>query len=199
MKKTIRQGDLFSKNSIGYAGRGLSENIDFSKKQLEEWQNKIYLYQKKFFEERIKHIKQKSLFNDEKICSLDNLNPVDLTPLPINFWRWQKPPHNGPAIYMVMERLERVNGYLLLYVGETITAEKRWKGEHDCKGYLSAYSEALASKGITSQLSIRFWTDVPSATKSRRGIEQELIQKWLPPFNKESRTYWATPFTTDAF
>ena len=199
MKKTIRQGDLFSKNSIGYAGGGLSENIDFSKKQLEEWQNKIYLYQKKFFEERIKHIKQKSLFNDEKICPLDNLNPVELTPLPINFWRWQKPPHNGPAIYMVMERLERVNGYLLLYVGETITAEKRWKGEHDCKGYLSAYSEALASKGITSQLSIRFWTDVPSATKSRRGIEQELIQKWLPPFNKESRTYWATPFTTDAF
>ena len=82
-------------------------------------------------------------------------------------------------------------------MGETLSANRRWKGDHDCKDYLSAYGEALQQAGMSHQLSIRFCTDVPKATRARRSLEQKLIQRWLPPFNKETRRRWATPFTTD--
>ena len=96
-----------------------------------------------------------------------------------------------------MDRPADLNTPLLLYVGETIAADRRWKGEHDCKAYLAAYAEALAKAGLTSQLSIRFWSDVPESTKARRQLEQQLIQRWLPPFNKETRARWSTPFTAE--
>jgi hypothetical protein len=38
---------------------------------------------------------------------------------------------------------------------------------------------------------------VPSGTRERRALEQALIRRWLPPFNKETRERWATPFTAD--
>ena len=44
---------------------------------------------------------------------------------------------------------------------------------------------------------IRFCSDVPRSTKARRALEQALIQHWLPPFNKETRQRWATPFTAE--
>jgi hypothetical protein len=86
---------------------------------------------------------------------------------------------------------------LLLYVGETGRADRRWKGDHDCKQYLAAYTEALARVGMESRLSIRFWLDAPPDTRERRALEQSLIRHWLPPFNKETRHRWATPFTAD--
>ena len=55
--------------------------------------------------------------------------------------------------------------------------------------------EALSNADIESQLSIRFWSDVPANTRTRRKLEQQLINKWLPPFNKETRARWSTPFT----
>ena len=126
---------------------------------------------------------------------MDNLEPLELSPLPLSFWRWPEAPFHGPAIYLVMDRLEDFNSHLLLYIGETIAADRRWKGEHDCKAYLAAYSEALRVAGLQHQLSIRFWSDVPENTRSRKKLEQQLIQRWLPPFNKETRTRWSTPFT----
>jgi hypothetical protein len=51
--------------------------------------------------------------------------------------------------------------------------------------------------GLPSQLTIRFWSDVPTAARARRALEQALIQHWQPPFNKETRERWATPFTAD--
>jgi hypothetical protein len=86
---------------------------------------------------------------------------------------------------------------LLLYIGETGRADRRWKGEHDCKRYLAAYGEALQRCGLAPALSIRFWSDVPVAIRPRRALEQALIRRWLPPFNKETRERWATPFTAD--
>ena len=96
-----------------------------------------------------------------------------------------------------MDYQEDIKANLLLYVGETIAADRRWKGDHDCKAYLSAYSEALGNVGLRNQLSIRFWTDVPENTQSRRNLELLLIKQWLPPFNKETRSRWSTPFTAN--
>jgi hypothetical protein len=38
---------------------------------------------------------------------------------------------------------------------------------------------------------------VPADLRPRRALEQALIRHWLPPFNKETRNRWATPFTAD--
>ena len=104
--------------------------------------------------------------------------------------------HQGPAVYFVMDKIINSEENIILYIGETISAEKRWKGEHDCKNYLSSYSDTLQKANMTPKLNIRFWLDVPIKTKERRNLEQKLIQTWLPPFNKETRGIWATPFTS---
>ena len=121
---------------------------------------------------------------------------MQLTPLPLSFWKWPKTMHKGPAIYFVMDKVINSEENIILYIGETISAEKRWKGEHDCKNYLSNYSDTLQKATLTTKLNIRFWLDVPIKTKERRKLEQKLIQTWLPPFNKETRGIWATPFTS---
>ncbi|MFO7629938.1 MAG: GIY-YIG nuclease family protein [Prochlorococcaceae cyanobacterium] len=122
-------------------------------------------------------------------------NPHSLRDQHLQFWRWPNPPQHGAALYLVLDRQARLSHPLLLYVGETGQADRRWKGEHDCKGYLAAYSEALHGAGLNCQLSIRFWSDVPAAIRPRRALEQALIRRWQPPFNKETRGRWATPFT----
>jgi hypothetical protein len=124
-------------------------------------------------------------------------NPLGLTPLALDFWRWPLSPHRGASLYFVFDRPDPLPWPLLLYVGETGRADRRWKGEHDCKGYLAAYGEALGRADLTPMLSIRFWCDVPTQHQARRQLEQLLIRRWAPPFNKENRDRWATPFTAD--
>ncbi len=125
------------------------------------------------------------------------LNPLELRAQSLAFWRWPSAPQQGAAIYLVMDRPADSASPLLLYVGETGCADRRWKGDHDCKNYLAAYSEALGLAELATSLSIRFWCDVPSDSRGRRRLEQLLIRHWLPPFNKETRERWATPFTAD--
>ena len=122
-------------------------------------------------------------------------DPLSLSPQSLSFWRWPRSPQQGAALYLVMDRPPQLPLPLLLYVGETGRADRRWKGDHDCKDYLAAYGEALARAGLEARPSIRFWTDVPLAVVPRRALEQALIRRWLPPFNKETRARWATPFT----
>jgi hypothetical protein len=125
------------------------------------------------------------------------LDPLALAPQSLSFWRWPSAPHRGAALYLVLDRPADPAPPLLLYVGETGRADRRWKGDHDCKSYLAAYGEALAAADLPARLSIRFWLDVPAAIGARRALEQALIRRWLPPFNKETRGRWATPFTAD--
>ncbi len=190
------QGELFIKNTATEILK-VQENIRLSKDLLKTWQKRLHSHQAQLFSNLETAPRQGSFFNPEKIDPINHFNPMKLTPLPLSFWRWPSSPHKGPAVYLVMDRPTYLDKPILLYIGETINADKRWKGEHDCKEYLSAYNEALTAVNLSSQLSIRFWTDVPKATKARRKLEQQLIQLWLPPFNKETRSRWATPFTAD--
>ena len=125
------------------------------------------------------------------------LNPLAFAPQSLQFWRWPQPPQAGAALYLVIDQPPHLETPLLLYVGETGRADRRWKGEHDCKTYLAAYAEAVQEAGFTTRLTIRFWCDVPAAARPRRALEQALIRRWQPPFNKETRGRWATPFTAD--
>ncbi len=195
MEKSKGQKPLFPLTGANnFTSQSHSELI-LRKDVLLNWQKKIHSYQSKLFTGSPINHKQGSLFNVEEKRSIDNFEPLKLTPLPLSFWRWPKSSLQGPAIYLVMDILEDCDSHILLYIGETLAADRRWKGEHDCKAYLSAYSEALSNAGIQQQLSIRFWSDVPRNTRSRRELEQQLINLWLPPFNKESRARWSTPFT----
>ena len=76
-------------------------------------------------------------------------------------------------MYFVIDSME--NSKIILYIGETNSANKRWKGEHDCKNYLMNYKEALAHNKLSSHQDIRFFLDVPKEVKLRRKLEQQLI------------------------
>ena len=196
MKNLERQYDLFSNNDLYFSENNLLKDILIKKKIIEEWQEKIINHQSPIFKSSYKHVTQTSLFESIADELNETFNPIQLTPLPLSFWRWPKTMHKGPAVYFVMDKIINSEENIILYIGETVSAEKRWKGEHDCKNYLSSYSDALQKANVTTKLNIRFWLDVPIKTKERRKLEQKLIQTWLPPFNKETRGIWATPFTS---
>ena len=196
MIKFERQYNLFNNNEVDILGKYISQDKLIDKRIIHSWQQKIMNHQSPIFKSGYKDINQPSLFgsNSEELSEI--INPTNLTPLALSFWRWPKTIHKGPAVYFVMDKLADSEENIVLYIGETVSAEKRWKGEHDCKNYLSSYSDFLQKANMSTKLSIRFWLDVPIKTKGRRKLEQMLIQTWLPPFNKETRGIWATPFTS---
>ena len=191
-----KQGELFSREISLRNSSRLNKDFFVNQKFLETWQTRIYAYQEQHFKSLNPENSQISLFKEDPKKLKNLFDPLKLTPLPLNFWRSSKPYHYGPAIYLVMDRIHG-NKNLILYIGETIAAEQRWKGDHDCKSYLDNYSIALQQAGMSSELSIRFWVDVPKETSKRRKLEKELITQWLPPFNKETRARWQTPFTAE--
>ena len=196
MKKLERQYNLFNNNDLDFSEKNLLKDVFIQKEIIKEWQEKVINHQSRFFKSNYKDVTQPSLFESTSEELKETFNPIQLTPLPLSFWRWPKAMHQGPAVYFVMDKITNSEENIILYIGETISAEKRWKGEHDCKNYLSKYSDTLQKANMTPRLSIRFWLDVPIKTKERRKLEQKLIQTWLPPFNKETRGIWATPFTS---
>ena len=196
MRKFERQYNLFNNNDLDFSEKNLLQDVFIQKEIIKEWQEKVINHQSPFFKSNYKDVTQPSLFESISEELNETFNPIQLTPLPLSFWRWPKAMHQGPAVYFVMDKIINSEENIILYIGETISAEKRWKGEHDCKNYLSSYSDTLQKANMTPKLNIRFWLDVPIKTKERRKLEQKLIQTWLPPFNKETRGIWATPFTS---
>jgi len=196
MKKLERQYNLFNNNDLDFSEKNLRQDVFIQKEIIKEWQEKVINHQSPFFKSNYKDLTQASLFESISDELNETFNPIQLTPLPLSFWRWPKAMQKGPAVYFVMDEIINSEENIILYIGETISAEKRWKGEHDCKNYLSSYSDTLQKANMTPKLNIRFWLDVPIKTKERRKLEQKLIQTWLPPFNKETRGIWSTPFTS---
>ena len=196
MKKLERQYNLFNNNDLDFSEKNLLQDVFIQKEMIKEWQEKVINHQSPFFNSNYQDVTQPSLFESISEELNETFNPIQLTPLPLSFWRWPKAMHQGPAVYFVMDKIINSEENIILYIGETISAEKRWKGEHDCKNYLSSYSDSLHKANMTTKLNIRFWLDVPIKTKERRKLEQKLIQTWLPPFNKETREIWSTPFTS---
>ncbi len=197
MNKFKFQGELFKNNDINYSMNRSNNELVISSEVIEKWQNRIISHQENIFKNGRQELSQFSLFENHSKELINKLNPFCLKPIALSFWRGPNSPHKGPAIYFVMDKLINTGKSIILYIGETLSAEKRWKGTHDCKAYLANYSEALQKAGLASQLNIRFCIDVPEHTKERRRLEQKLIQTWLPPFNKETRVNWSTPFTSE--
>ncbi len=190
-----RQFELFGSNVNTSINFQHSNNLNIKGEILTEWRERIYNHQFKISKDtQNKTLHQTSLpintISDER-----KIDPFSLQPLSLNFWRTNQYIHNGPAMYFVIDSME--SSKIILYIGETNSANKRWKGEHDCKNYLMNYKEALAHSKLSSHQDIRFFLDVPKEVKLRRKLEQQLIYLWLPPFNKETRDRWATTFTNN--
>ena len=120
----------------------------------------------------------------------DDIDPFALPQQNTEFWRWQFSDVGVAALYFVID----YESELLLYVGETVKSNQRWKGEHDCKRYLMNYRHAHYHHGLDSQLGIAFWRHAPAERRPRQAIESALIYKWRSPFNKENWKFWGTPF-----
>ncbi|MEB3334334.1 MAG: GIY-YIG nuclease family protein [Cyanobacteriota bacterium] len=212
MRARPRQGDLFGPADArpGLGGDGAPEALPLVRRQLLEWQERLATFQAPLWADTTAgEPAQATLFGsppagndgpppgEDPEARARALRPLSLPAESLAFWRWPRAPHQGPAVYLVLDRPSHLAHPLLLYVGETARADQRWKGAHDCKSYLAAYREALARAELGATLSIRFWCEAPAATRARRALERALIQRWKPPFNKETRGRWSTPFTAE--
>lgn len=120
----------------------------------------------------------------------DQIDPFTLRQQNTEFWRWKFDDVGVAALYFVID----YEVPILLYVGETVKSNQRWKGEHDCKRYLVNYRQTHYQLEIPTALSIGFWPNAPAERKPRQQLESALIKKWRSPFNKENWTFWGTPF-----
>ncbi|WP_204151837.1 GIY-YIG nuclease family protein [Leptolyngbya sp. CCY15150] len=139
-------------------------------------------------------LQQTSLFDAaaEPILDAEGIDPFQLPRQNAEFWRWKSDDAGVAALYFVID----CTVPLLLYVGETVKSNQRWKGLHDCKRYLMNYRQIHQRHQRPSSLNIAFWRDAPVDTRQRQRLESALIHKWRSPFNKENWRFWGTPFTT---
>ncbi len=190
-----RQFELFGSNVNTLINFQHSNNIKIKGDILTAWRNRVHNHQFNISKDSHNKTSYQTSLPINTTSNERKIDPFSLQPLSLNFWRTNQYIHNGPAMYFVIDTLK--NSKIILYIGETNSANKRWKGEHDCKNYLMNYKEALAHNNLSSHQDIRFFLDVPKEVKLRRKLEQQLIYLWLPPFNKETRDRWATTFTNN--
>ncbi|MEM6520402.1 MAG: GIY-YIG nuclease family protein [Cyanobacteria bacterium P01_C01_bin.70] len=122
------------------------------------------------------------------------IDPFTLPQRNAEFWREQFTDAGHAALYFVVDH----EADLLLYVGETVKANQRWKGTHDCKRYILNYVSAHRTAQLAVQVNIGFWPYAPDDRQARQALESELICRWRSPFNKENWRLWATPFVGQA-
>ena len=134
------QGDLFSTGALAFNN---GPDLPLQREQLLAWQQRLHAHQAPLFRGERASTAQGDLFGASPDDAAAAIDPLALTPLAMSFWRWPEPSHRGAAIYLVMDRPAQLEQPLLLYVGETLAAERRWKGDHDCKAYLAAYGRAM--------------------------------------------------------
>ena len=195
LAKKNMQFELF--NSLVDTSNNLlfSNILKVKSKTLMIWRKRIYDHQSKIVEDNQNNFLQKSILSETDNDEYKKIDPFSLQALSLNFWRTNQSVHDGPAMYFVIDNMK--SSKIILYIGETNSADKRWRGEHDCKNYLTNYKESLVSNNLSSHQDIRFFLDVPKEVKLRRRLEQKLIYLWLPPFNKETRDRWSTTFTNN--
>ncbi len=123
------------------------------------------------------------------------LNPFTLRRQNTEFWRWQFDDVGVAAMYFVIDyATTSQRSPLLLYIGETVKSNQRWKGAHDCKRYLLNYRQAHYDHGLKSELGVAFWPHAPAERQLRQKLESGLIERWRSPFNKQNWRFWNTPF-----
>ena len=198
---TIReQQSLFSVTDAPatYSVQPRLESIQISRDALQAWKKRIFEFQQQVI--TAPPTQQGTLFDlasDLAACSPhpeptdpDSIDPFTLPQQNTEFWRWKAEDQGTAALYFVID----YELPILLYVGETVKSNQRWKGEHDCKRYLMNYVMAHRPHDLPVRVNIGFWAKAPVQTRPRQKLESALIYKWRSPFNKENWEFWGTPF-----
>lgn len=186
------QKSLFSTSELrGCYAVNRQPELALSQEALQEWKQRIFQFQQQV---KVSQTTQQGTLFDlvptaEEIA--DSINPFELPQQNAEFWRWQADDAGVSALYFVIDSELPV----LLYVGETVKSNVRWKGEHDCKRYILNYVSAHRPHKLPVSVNIGFWAQAPVNTRDRQRLEAALIYKWRSPFNKENWDFWGTPFT----
>ena len=163
-----------------------------SSEELQRWKLQITEYQQKA--RTTPPAQQAALFDlPPDHCDPDKIDPLTLQMQSMAFYRIPTDYPGETCLYFVLDSAVQ----LILYVGETLRSNKRWKGVHDCKNYIASYQDLHYRYKLKTAVNIAFWWDTPTDTKKRQQLEQALIQKWRSPFNKEHWTRWGQPFGKD--
>lgn len=163
--------------------------------ELKAWKKRIIAFQ-----EQLTAAEQQGNLFGTSDSGLSNdmvgaIAPLELRRQNTEFWRWRFDDVGVAAMYFVIDYASTAHSHpVVLYIGETIKSNQRWKGEHDCKRYLLNYRQAHYDNGLTSELGIAFWPEAPCDRKARQQLESALIRHWRSPFNKENWRFWNTPF-----
>ena len=153
------------------------------------WKSQICKYQQQVRESPPPQ--QTALFDiAPRHCDPDKIDPLTLRLVSMSFYRMPVDSPGDACLYFVVDSAIG----LILYIGETCRSNRRWKGIHDCKGYIDSYQSLHYQYGLKTAVSIAFWWDAPVERKPRQELEQVLIQKWKSPFNKENWERWGQPF-----
>ena len=129
-----RQFELFGSNVNTSINFQHSNNLKIKGEIITEWRNRIYNHQFKISKDTHNKTLHQTSLPLNTISNERKIDPFSLQPLSLNFWRSNQYIHNGPAMYFVIDSMK--SSKIILYIGETNSANKRWKGEHDCKNYL---------------------------------------------------------------
>jgi hypothetical protein len=149
---------------------------------LQQWKARIVDYQ-----QNLAQPQQMSLFQEEAKPEID---PFSLKRYNSEFYQWDKDEGDN-CLYFVVDGAAP----LLLYVGETKQSPtQRWKGRHDARDYIENYIALHRRHKLDVAVATAFYWDVPWKKGALRELEQELIQRWRSPFNRESWKYWGKLF-----
>lgn len=200
------QSFLLSDSAMRAASYSTYENfqpqLSLGPTELDAWKQRIIRFQARI--QASPPTEQGSLF-DLAAPAEPNLattiDPFSLRRQNTEFWRWQFDDVGIAAMYFVIDYAAKeaetdATTPLLLYIGETVKSNQRWKGVHDCKRYLTNYRQSHYENGLDSELAIAFWPHAPNERKPRQKLESNLIYKWRAPFNKENWRFWNTPFVS---
>lgn len=190
---TEHQPSLFSAAELrGCYAVTPSAGLEMSQEALSAWKQRIFEYQQQV--QLQIPFQQGTLFDlvpaPQDLIDPDRLDPFKLPQQNTEFWRWKAEEAGIAALYFVID----YELPILLYVGETVKSNQRWKGEHGCKRYLLNYRQAHYQHQLHSSLGTAFWPQAPKQTRPRQKLESALIYKWRSPFNKENWQFWGTPF-----
>ncbi|KPQ35469.1 MAG: hypothetical protein HLUCCA11_10930 [Phormidesmis priestleyi Ana] len=198
------QSFLLSDSAMRAASYSTYENfqpqLSLGPTELQTWKHRILNFQSQI--QAAPPAQQGSLFEPVapvEASPADTLDPFSLRRQNTEFWRWQFDDVGIAAMYFVIDYAATApdSGQpLLLYIGETVKSNQRWKGVHDCKRYLTNYRQSHYENGLDSELGIAFWPAAPEARKPRQQLELALIYRWRSPFNKENWRFWNTPFVS---
>jgi hypothetical protein len=190
--KTGEQPSLFADDDIKSTSFRYQDQpgLWMSQEALVQWKARVAKYQD---EVRFTPSEEQGLLFDvvTPIVKADAIDPFSL--YLYNFFFFEQPAHKHPgkpSMYFVID----VQVPLLLYVGETVKANQRWKGVHDCKRYVLNYRDLHAKYGVETAINTAFYWDIPSEVRPRQQLESALIERWRSPFNKENWSFWGTPF-----